>query len=136
MSIPKFQCPKIQHPILRIQYRVSKKKVNEFGEEYLNNEPSELAQIWNLDSGDPVHQNDHGSFFHSKFDHWSLPNRFDIAEKSLRPKDFSLQVLDVGSLTNGQLMVIFNEKMTHGHFDVPDPPSPNSKFELILTVRC
>ena len=47
-----------------------------------------------------------------------------------------MQVLDVGSLTNGQLMVIFNEKMTHGHFDVPDPPSPNSKFELILTVGC
>ena len=50
--------------LMKWKYRVSTKKVNEFGEEYLNNEPSELAQIWNLDSGDPVHQNDHGSFFH------------------------------------------------------------------------
>ena len=47
------------HPVCQLYnlYWVSKKKVNEFGEEYLNNEPSELAQIWNLDSGDSVHQN-------------------------------------------------------------------------------
>ena len=77
-----------------------------------------------------------GHFFTESLTTGHFRTNLTVPKKSLRPKDFALQVLDVGSLTNGQLMVTFNKKMTHGHFKIPDAPSSNSKFELILTVRC
>ena len=57
----------------------------------------------------------------------------ELARQNLLVEEIFRQCQICSGVTSGQT---FSEKMTHGHFDVPDPLSPNPKFELILTVGC